>query len=142
MRKFGILLLLILSMVSCSSDNDDNKPAYIGKWELSSMDRNKNPAANSAPIMEWQETYTFNSKGNFSKTRIKDGKTSTVSGTYTVTKNADRTELSLHYSAQNEIIGTCSSDLTEHLYIVDTFEVLYNSWGTCDGPSMEYNKIK
>ncbi|MBZ4035212.1 hypothetical protein K6T82_10565 [Flavobacterium sp. 17A] len=142
MKKITFLVLLLIATVSCSNDdNDNNKEIYFGKWTLTFMSRNNSPLANSIPVIEWQETYNFSSKGKFAKTRTKDGKTKTVVGTYSVNKVEDRIELKLKYTAQNDIIGTCSSDLTENLFILNNTGTLYNGWSLCKGPQIAYEKI-
>lgn len=147
MKRIGILLLVIistLSAVSCSNDKDQdsNSPTYLGKWKLTSMSRNKNPAANSIEVMEWQESYIFSSNGKFSKTRIKDNKTSSISGTYSVVETSEQTQFKLIYSSQNDIIGNCNGDLIENLYVIYATGKLYSTWGTCDGPLLVYDKSK
>ena len=144
MKKIGLLIVLFISLVSCSNDDNDNKPTedYHGKWKLTSMSRNKNPAANSIDVMEWEENYVFSSNGKFSKTRIKDKKTSSASGTYSVAKTSEQTQFKLIYSTQSDIIGTCSGDLIENLYIIHAAGKMYSTWGTCDGPLLTYDKLK
>ncbi|WET02870.1 hypothetical protein [Flavobacterium sp. YJ01] len=142
MKKIGLLIVLLISLISCSNDDNDNTPTadYHGKWNLTSMSRNKNPSANSIDIMEWQESYIFSSSGKFSKTRIKDNKKTTVFGTYTVVETSEQTQLTLIYGAQNDIIGTCTGNLTENLYIIKTVGKLFSTWGICDGPLLSYDK--
>lgn len=135
--------MLLISLASCSNDDENRtKEAYHGKWNLTYMSRNKNPAANSIDIMEWQESYIFSSSGKFAKTRIKDNKKSTVFGTYSVVETSEQTQFTLVYGAQNDIIGTCTGNLTENLYIIKTIGKLYSAWGACDGPLLSYDKSK
>ncbi|MFH6936088.1 hypothetical protein [Flavobacterium sp. FlaQc-30] len=144
MKKIGLLIVLFISLVSCSNDDNDNKPTedYLGKWKLTSMNRNKNPAANSIGVMEWEESYVFSSDGKFTKTRIRDSKTSSVSGTYSVVETLEQTQLKLMYSTKNDIIGTCTEDLIENLYIIYATGKLYSTWAACDGPLLTYDKLK
>ncbi|WP_289659591.1 hypothetical protein [Flavobacterium panacagri] len=142
MKRITILVVLFISLVSCSNDNDQKDTTnYLGKWKLTSMSRNKNPFANSIDVMEWQESYVFSSNGKFSKTRIKDNKTTTQIGTYLITETSDQTQLKLTYTAQSDIIGTCTGNLIENLYVLKSTKQLYSTWGTCDGPLLVYDRL-
>jgi hypothetical protein len=143
MKKLGILLMLIVGIVSCSNDKDENNaPAdYYGTWQLTVMNRNKNPAANSISVLEWQEAYILTPNGTFSKIRVKDGKTIKESGTFVMNKTLDQTQFELTYDTQNEIIGSCSSNLKENLYIINSVGKLFSTWGNCDGPLLTYERM-
>jgi len=144
MKKIGLLIVLLISLTSCSNDDNNNKPtkAYHGKWNLTVMDRIKSPFANYIIVLEWEESYIFNSNGSFSKTRIMDNKTSTISGFYSVVETSDKTHFTLLYGASNEMIASCTGNLIENLYITNSTGRLYNTWETCDGPLLIYDKSK
>ncbi|WP_343588285.1 hypothetical protein [Flavobacterium sp.] len=138
MKKNGLLIVMLISLISCSDSDDKSSESYIGKWTLIRMGSN-NPAANSIDILEWEESYIFNSNNTFSKTRKRDGKTTTISGTYSVMKTTDQTKFELSYSAQSDIIGSCTA-LKENLYIINDIGSLYSAWSICDGPLLVYDK--
>ncbi|UWY27066.1 hypothetical protein N4T20_15195 [Flavobacterium sp. TR2] len=143
MKKIGLLIAVIFSLVSCSNDDNDNKPAesYHGKWILTKMGSG-NPAVNSIDVLEWEESYTFNSNNTFSKTRKKEGKTITVSGTYSVVKTADQIRFELVYTKESDIVSSCTSKTKESLYIINSIGNLYGTWSICDGPILVYEKKK
>lgn len=143
MKKIGLLIVMIFSLVSCSSDNDDNKPteSYHGKWILTRMG-SSNPAANSIDILEWEESYTFNSNKTFSKKRKKDGKITTISGSYSVVETTEQTQFELVYTKESDIISSCTSKTKENLYIINNIGNLYGTWSICDGPMLVYEKKK
>ncbi|MHC0445274.1 hypothetical protein ACWA1F_07675 [Flavobacterium sp. 3-218] len=143
MKKIGLLIVMLFSLLSCSNDDSGDKAteSYHGKWVLTKMGSG-NPAANSIDVMEWEESYTFNSNNTFSKTRKRDGKITTIVGTYIVTKTADQTQFELNYTAQSDIIGSCTSNVKENLHIINTIGNLYSSWSICDGPLLVYEKKK
>lgn len=143
MKKIGLLIALFISLVSCSNDDNDNKPTetYHGKWTLTRMGSG-NPAVNSVDVLEWEESYIFNSNNTFSKTRKKDGKTATITGTYSVVKTADQTQFELNYTKESDMIASCTSKIKENLYIINNFGILYGTWSICDGPLLVYEKKK
>lgn len=138
MKKLGLLLMLLFCFVSCSSD-DNEDTSFKGKWELTSVVTNFDPAANTIDdLPQWKETYVF-SNGKFSKTRIKDGKTTIVTGTYKMTESETEIKLELAFKESDDIIMSCI-DLKENLSI--SSEILYNTLRTCDGSVYKYTKIK
>lgn len=141
MKKIGLLIVLFVALVSCSNDDNDNKPtaSYHGKWILTRMGSN-NPAVNSIDILEWEEAYIFKSNNTFSKTRKRDGKTTAISGTYSVVKTADQTQFELNYTSESDIISSCTSKTKESLYIINSIGSLYGTWSICDGPMLVYEK--
>ncbi|MCV2485031.1 hypothetical protein OD917_08860 [Flavobacterium sp. SH_e] len=141
MKKIGLLIVLFLSLASCSDNDDKPSESYVGKWTLTKMGSG-NPAVNSIDVLEWEESYTFNSNNTFSKTRKKDGKTTTISGTYSVVKTADQTQFELNYTAESDIIASCTSNVKENLYIIHSIGNLYGTWSICDGPTLVYEKKK
>jgi hypothetical protein len=82
MKKMAIVLILALSLISCSS-NDKSKASagsdYYGKWTLVKISGNKINAETTGSKMEWQENYVFNTDGTFVKTRVADNTTTTSS---------------------------------------------------------------
>ncbi|MXO04325.1 hypothetical protein [Flavobacterium sp. HBTb2-11-1] len=143
MKKIGLLIVMFISLVSCSNDDNSNKPteSYHGNWILTRMGIS-NPAANSIDVLKWQESYTFNSNNTFSKTRKRDGKITAISGTYSVVKTAEQTKFELVYAKESDIIGSCTSKTKENLYIINEIGSLYNTWNACDGPVLVYDKVK
>ncbi len=141
MKKIGLLIVLFISLVSCSDNDDKPSASYVGQWTLTRMGSG-NPAANSIDVLLWEESYTFNSNNTFSKTRKKDGKTTTISGTYSVVKTTDQTQFELNYIAESDIIASCTSNIKENLYIINSIGSLYGTWSICDGPMLVYEKKK
>lgn len=143
MKKVGLLFVFLFMLISCSNDDDNKEPEfttiYEGRWELTQMITNFNPAANSIDILQWKETYVF-SNGKFTKTRIKDNKTTTVSGTYKEVSSSTEFGIELAYNESNDIIGSCTN-LKENL-VVSLVGKLNNTMRECDGPIFVYTKTK
>lgn len=143
MKKIGILFILLLTLISCSNDEmiAVGDVDYFGKWELTKMSSAFTPAISFSDGLEWEESYDFNEDGTFTKTRLRDNKSITVSGVYAVTKTENEVQFELNYEKDNDIIGSCSSNLKEILYI-NTSKKLFSTWQNCDGPELVYEKIK
>jgi hypothetical protein len=139
MKKIVLLIVLLISIVSCSDNDDKPSESYVGKWTLTRMGSN-NPAANSIDVLEWEESYAFNSNNTFSKTRKKEGKATTISGTYSVIKTTDQIQFELNYTAESDIVASCFSKAKENLYIINSTGNLYGTWSICDGPVLVYEK--
>ena len=141
MKKIVILFITFLTLISCS--NDDAKMEGFptlesGKWELTE-DISLVPYYNSISTPQWKETYVFDS-GKFSKTRIQDKKTTTLSGTYTVVTDDSQMRFELIYTETSDIIESCKS-LKENLYI-DAEGKLNNNLKDCDPRLLVYTKNK
>lgn len=143
MKKIGILLILIITLVSCSSDEAvaTGDVDYFGNWELTKMSSAFTPAISFSNALEWKESYDFNENGTFTKTRLRDNKSITVSGTYVVTKTPNEIQFELTYEKDNDIIGSCSAEPKEILFI-NSSKKLFSTWQNCDGPELEYEKTK
>jgi hypothetical protein len=143
MEKIGIIFMLFLSVISCSSDNSHATVIsdYNGKWQLVQMSGSFINSETTGSAMEWQESYVFNTDGTFVKTRVADSKTVTASGTFKITKADDRTQFELTYKENSPIIGSCLGNPSESLFINED-SLLVSSWQACDGPGLQYKKMK
>ncbi len=85
MKKFLILAVFIFVITSCDSD-DDNPPEtnYRGEWELVKTTSPIGGEAKTGAEMEWQESYALKADSTFTKTRVRDNKTSVAQGTFTI----------------------------------------------------------
>jgi hypothetical protein len=79
------------------------------------MTGNRSNTETTAAKMEWQEFYLLKANGTFNKSREKKGVVTQISGTYIVVYSTSNTSLKLSYSIENEIIGSCYSELKEEL---------------------------
>ena len=80
MKKI-LLLLIVISLTSCSKKFDlDQLPQ---EWKLVTIIATRLvPSIATEPQIIWQETYSLNSNGTFTKTRNRDGIITTASGTF------------------------------------------------------------
>lgn len=129
----------MLSLISCSNDDANPSLAYYGKWQLIEMSGSIAHSVTTGSEMDWQESYTFNTNGKFVKTRIKNNTTTTVSGTFSISKTSNETHLELAYSESSTLVGSCYGNLKEELFI-NSNNLLVSTWQNCDGPGLVYQK--
>lgn len=91
--------------------------------------------------MDWQEYYQLNSDETFLKSRERDGVVSEQRGTYTFITSADGNYLELIYDENNDLIGNCTAEAKEILFLTSENE-LKATWDTCDGPGLLYERIE
>lgn len=139
----GVITLFITSFLSCSNDDGDSKnTSYYGKWELSRMAGNGFIlAVYSIGQPQWKETYDFKKDNTFIKTKVQNETTITASGTFSVATIQNRPHLQLTYTNPSEIVGSCKGNQSEEL-VVNEAGTLNSTWQNCDGPSLEYKKVK
>ena len=149
MKSFLPLFLLVFILFACSKQEDLNvettqsaSDQYPQKWQLISMSGN---IANAKPTtgtgMAWQEYYLLNADGSFAKTRVQDGTSTEASGTFSLENINSESYLVFTYKTNSPIIGSCTSDLTEVLAIRSS-DSMYSTWLACDGPGLEYKRVK
>ncbi|WP_394774677.1 hypothetical protein [Flavobacterium sp.] len=142
MKKMAIVLILTLSLISCSNTDKAKGSAvshYYGKWTLVKISGNKINAETTGSKMDWQENYVFNTDGTFVKTRVTDKITTTSSGTFIIEKKGNTIGFALTHKESSTIIGNCMGDLSEFLSINED-NLLQSSWQMCDGPGLLYKK--
>jgi hypothetical protein len=128
MKKIGLLLVFFISLVSCSSDNSDDKvdanSDYYGKW-IQAFD----PASNG--IRSLQPYYVFNKNKTFVKT-IPNEKNASFSGTFEIVKDDTGTHFVLTYPSKNDWISTCiSGNLTEAFTLNESGNLVDQAGKTC-----------
>ncbi|MBS7253946.1 hypothetical protein [Flavobacterium branchiicola] len=132
MKKIGLLLLLFVSLASCSNDNSDNKavanPEYYGKWI-----RVSDPAANSIAVNSIgpEMYYVFNANKTFVKTIPYSNNTS-FSGKFEIVKDATGTHFVLTYPSNNDWISTCTSGILKENLKLNESGKLVDEAGMCD----------
>lgn len=142
MKSTFLIFIAFALLISCSgTDVIESQPGSQGKWELVKMSGRTLNSETSGTDMEWQEFYLLNDNGTFTKSRTFASNTSQSTGTYKTNTNGTENYIELTYSSQSDIIGSCYGNLKEELYY-DTTDVLVSTWQNCDGPRLEYRKIK
>ncbi|WP_428233115.1 hypothetical protein [Flavobacterium sp.] len=141
MKKLVIICILMLSLVSCSSDNVKSSSSveteYYGKWTLVKITGNF--VTNTTSNMAWKETYIFNTDGTFSKTKTENNTTITAVGTFKITTPPNETLFELNYKESSSIVESCNGHQTENLHL-NKDNTLASDWQNCDGWGLIFKK--
>lgn len=141
MKKSIVFCALLMLFCACSNDSSNVITTdFQGKWELFQMSGRIANSETTGAAMEWQEYYSFNTDGSFTKSRTRNGTKTEISGNYIITKIQEESFLELTYKADSEIIGSCYGNNKEELYILPT-SILSSTWKNCDGPGLEYKQM-
>jgi hypothetical protein len=136
MKKIGLLIVVFISLVSCSNNerSDDNTrytgTDYYGKW------------TNLQDKVDWSDQYVFNKDNTFTRAKKVNGVTTNLSGTFEIFTRDDRPNFQLTYSGPSNLIYSCSTGFggnSELLYIYDGY--LENAAEMCDY-KLTYKKDK
>ncbi|SHF56066.1 hypothetical protein SAMN05444483_101594 [Salegentibacter echinorum] len=157
MKKLGLLFLLSFIVLSCSSD-DENEPQEKDmnldlvlkelpqEWKLVKMTGSFSGSETTGDDMGWQESYIFKSDSTFTKTRLRNGKKLTATGTFVIGTEYKNTtaqkSLKLTFDKESSIIGSCSNEPLEYLYYKNDENLLLSNWWACDGPGLFYKKVE
>ncbi|WP_433830535.1 hypothetical protein [Flavobacterium anhuiense] len=131
MKKIGLLIVLFISLNSCSNDDSDNKADavvtdYYGKWVQYNEPKSDHPSSN-------QYSYVFNKDNTFSKTRIYESINVTLTGTFEIIIQDNLTRFVLTYKEkkENSFISNCGGGLIES-FTLDKSSKLIDDARACD----------
>jgi hypothetical protein len=142
MKRLAIIVVFLSVFSSCTKDKEETTTTtdYHGKWTLVKMSGSMINSVTTGTEMDWQESYSFNNDGTFTKSRTRNTVKTTVSGTYTTQNNSKVLYLELTYPKESELIGSCYGNLKEELYF-SASTTLSSTWRNCDGPGLDYEKV-
>ena len=138
--NFVCLFTLCLFVISCSKDEKFDLNKYPQKWQLIKMNGQIPNSETTGKDMDWQEYYLLNSDGTFTKHREIGEKITEISGIFIYKDLSDGKYIEFNYKVENEIIGSCSSKLSEVLRVKSESKLL-GTWLACDGPELEYDRF-
>lgn len=132
MKKIGLLIVLFISLISCSSEDLDDKADavvtdYYGKWVQYAEPKYANdPSSN-------QYSYIFNKDNTFSKTRVYENINVTLNGTFEIITKDNLTRFVLTYKEkkENSFISSCGGGLIES-FTLDKSSKLLDDARACD----------
>lgn len=140
MKKLNIFFVLFITLLSCSSDDENSLINLQGEWELTQMSGNIPNSETTGTEMEWQETYRLNTDGTFQKSRDRDGVITSAFGTYNIVDLSDGKYLEFIFNDESVIIGSCYSGLKEEMFF-QSENIFSSTWSACDGPGLKYEKV-
>lgn len=141
MKSFILITLLICLLPSCKQDDKFDSAKYPQEWQLVKMTGQIVNSETKGAYMEWQESYLLNSDGTFTKSRKRNGIWIEESGRFEIKEISDETFLDLTYDQENEIIGSCFSNQREQLWLRSEHQ-LSGTWENCDGPGLDYERVR
>lgn len=141
MRKLIPYFFIFGVLSSCIDNVDHVEDKYPQQWQLVRISGEDGQSSKHGGRLEWQEFYLLNPDGTFLKSRLDNGTKISATGVFSVQETPDETTLVLTYDAPSEIIGTCTSDLQETLVFLSN-NFLIGTWAACDGPGLEYFRVK
>ncbi|MDG1571934.1 hypothetical protein OZ410_06370 [Robiginitalea sp. M366] len=146
MKTICIMSMLLLA-TACSTTEEPLNPVSFDPdslpqtWELYRMSGNTQGSVTEGEQMQWQETYAFLADGTFVKTRLREGVTLNATGTFTFVNEDGQSGIRLTYPEDSPLIGNCTGDFTEYLYVDQDPTTLLGSWWACDGPGLYYQQV-
>jgi len=143
------IIILVLGIIanSCSKSNDEPKVEPLDllvmefpqRWDLFQMSSGMVPNLEiTGDEIEYKEYYIFYKDNTFSKTRIQDQEVITEKGSYSIAEMDNRQAFRLRFNQDNDLIGNCSMEPVEFLYLDDDNKTLLSNWWACDGPGLFY----
>ncbi len=91
--------------------------------------------------MAWQEHYLLYADNTFIKVRKQKKVISKEAGTYSYIVLSDSKYLELSYKTDNKLIGNCTNE-TKELLFLDSENTMIGTWWACDGPGLVYKKVQ
>jgi hypothetical protein len=140
MKKSFFICILLVLLFACSKFYLDKFPQT---WQLIkiSSDQVPNDSGTTGTDMPYQELYLLNSDGTFIKSREKDGITTEASGSFSVIESEGEKYFELIYNSSNDpLISSCSPG--KEVLWIKSEKTIVGTWSYCDGPILEYQRIK
>jgi hypothetical protein len=139
MKKI-LLFLFVIILTSCSKEFDPDK--FPQEWKLISMSADQIAPAiiKTGSEMEWQETYTLNSDGTFTKSRNRDGIITEASGTFVFKDISNEKYFELSFFTGISLLASCTPG-KEMMWVISETK-MQGTWNACDGIGLEYERIK
>jgi hypothetical protein len=146
MKNLLSILIFTALLTACTSENLELEKAeqFIGeiKWELVEMQGGfANTPPDTGDKMFWQEYYLLQPDSTFLKSRLFDGVTTEVRGTYSYVTLSDEPYIAFQFNTDSELISSCYNEEKELLRRHHDSQLI-STWNACDGPSLLYEKVE
>jgi len=144
MRKLLLFSLVLATLGSCKKEDLVEAPAaaYPQTWQLVKLTGQIPGYSQTGAELPWQETYVFQADSTFSKTRQQGNSVVEARGTFSVRDFLNGQYAILTYAAANSIIGSCTANTRKETLSIKADDTLLSTWMNCDGPGLEYKKVK
>lgn len=141
MRSVVFYVLATFIFSACIDDVDNVEERFPQQWNLVRMSDPNGHGFRTGNQLDWEEFYLLREDGSFLKSRLDDGVKTSVTGTYVFEETEDETLIILTFDEENEIISSCSAEPQETLIVANN-NLLIGTWQACDGPLLEYFRIR
>jgi hypothetical protein len=139
MKKLLFIFAITLVSISCSKEFVLDK--FPQEWELISMSANQITFTTlTGSEMDWQETYTLNSDGTFTKIRNREGIITDASGTYEFKDASNERYIELSFVTGISLVASCTPG--KEIMLVKSETTMFGTWSACDGIGLVYERIK
>jgi len=144
MKNVLQLSLLLAALVSCQKDNsvEPNADAYPQTWQLVKLTSDWTNVVKTGADLPWQETYVFQADSTFTKTRQQGDQLLQAKGTFSLRNFSEGQYATLTYAAASSLIGSCTTSTLKETLVLQPDQTLVSTWRACDGPGLEYKKVK
>ncbi|WP_375436394.1 hypothetical protein [uncultured Hymenobacter sp.] len=144
MKNARLLFLFLAPLVSCQKEDLVEAPAtpYPQAWQLVKLTGQIPNYIKTGADLPWQETYVFQADSTFTKTRQQGQQIAEARGTFSVRNFSDGQYTILTYAAANSLIGSCTTQALQETLVFRANDTLVSTWQACDGPGLEYKKVK
>lgn len=150
MKPYLTLVLAVLCLVSCDTDDNPNDAQLVvGKWNLTKI-TNTSIGGSTTPDADNTHYYDINSDGTFKKILIENGASEELEGTYAVSNeniyygnedNSIQKFIALSYATEVVFLNCGILDDHKELLILNSDSKIQNNLGgACDGEDYEYTK--
>jgi len=144
MKRALFFSIVLATLVSCQKEDLEEVPAaaYPQTWQLVKLTGQIPGYIKTGADLPWQETYVFQADSTFSKTRQQGSNVVVAHGTFSVQNFSDGQYAFLTYAAASSIIGSCTPSTRQETLVIKADETLVSTWRACDGPGLDYKKVK
>jgi hypothetical protein len=148
MKNLMKIFLLILTMTSCRTEEEQPEFEMAGIWSLIAVEY-----AWVGTVVEDEigffESYIFERNGTFVKnsTRITNDQNVEIplqaAGTYSVTPSGDTRflfEVELVFTSGKQLVANCGDEDRESLQVLPDKRLSNKGWAACDGPGFYFKR--
>lgn len=139
MRRWICLLMVVVTVCSCSNDGIATDNSQVEKWTLYRVTFPDGNTTSNNDDLDIADALTLVNDTLFYRERSAATLSWKLTGTYHYMEHENHNYIVLKYNDDSEIIGNCSGNLNEVFRFTSESEI-YNIWSDCDGPKLEYKR--
>ena len=144
MKPVAILILSFLILSCSESEEAETLQLQDGlpqTWVLVSFNAGLSGEVFSGENLPYHESIRLNTDSTFTRTRVQDNESTTVSGTFEYGQISNDDFLILHNTEENDLIGNCTRSL-EEWFVFQTPTNMLGGGLPCDRPGLGFERIE